>query len=72
MGEGGQAEREAEALPSFRALRVYHPARAEQTRDVMVGLLLIGVMMGVQSHVRCHSQDVDPVMTVMGSTVQAV
>jgi hypothetical protein len=70
MGVDGQAEREAEAPPSFRAWRVYHPARAEQTRDVMVGWLLIGVMTAVQNHV--HSRDVVPVITVMGSTVRAV
>jgi hypothetical protein len=70
MGVDGQAEREGGAPPSFRALRVYHPARAEQTRDEMVGLLSINVMMGVQNHV--HSRDVDPVIMVMGSTVRAV
>jgi hypothetical protein len=72
MGAGGQGEREAEALPSFRAWRVYHPVKVGQIRDVMVGLLLKGVMTVVQNRFHVHFQDVVPVMTVMGSTVQAV
>lgn len=72
MGVDGQEEREAEALPSFRAWRVYHPARAEQTRDVMEGWLSINVMMGAQNHAHVHSQDVAQVIKVMGSTVRVV
>ena len=60
----GQEERVTGVPPSFRALRVYLPVRVEQTRDVMVGWLLIGVMTVVPIH--DHFQDVDPVRTVVG------
>jgi hypothetical protein len=65
-----RAEREDEALPSFRALRAYRRVRVEQIMDGMVGWLLISVMTVVQN--RVHFRDVTPVMMVVVLIVQVV